>query len=47
MVLEVANMEDTPKFVTKLSFNPVEIIVWVIKHDLAAGIQSTLEFGFC
>ena len=39
---KVANMKDTPKFVPKLSFNPVKRDVWVIRHNLAAGIQSTL-----
>ena len=44
LVQKVASMEDTPKFIPKFSFNPVKMNVWVIKNNLAAGIQSILQF---
>ena len=44
MVHKVAAMENTPKFVPKFSFNPFKMNVWVIKHNLAAGVQSKLRF---
>ena len=37
-------MEDTPKFVPKFYFNPLKMNVWVVKLNLAAGIQSKLLF---
>ena len=41
---KVARMKDASNIAPKFSFNFVKMNVWVIKHYLAAGIQSILVF---